>query len=423
MYQVENAGDLLRNRRAALGSRLWPSVGANVFLLGLTSLLTDISVEMVTTTLPVYLMFGLRLAPLHLGLIDGLYQGAGALVQVASGILADRWRRAKLLATTGYAFSAACKLALLLVGGNWIALSGIVVLDRIGKGIRTAPRDALIAASAPEGRLGTAFGVHRAMDTVGAMLGPLLATALLILTVNQYDTVFLVSLCIAGIGLGVIVFLVKTPASPAPDPSGAVSSIGALRRLLGQSDFRRLVLVSTALALVTMSDNLIYLAVRRMHSTRLSTFPLLYVGTACWFMLLAIPLGRLADRIGRKRVFVMGYGVLILVYCALLFPLPRLASIAVIAGLGFYYAATDGVLMAHASAILPESLRATGLAILTTGSSLARLFASIAYGTMWQWWGPARATRVFLWGLLCAVIIVLTMPHFGPRERRCDAAV
>ena len=159
MYPIENSGDLLKNKRRHLLSReMWVGVGRNVFFLGLTSLLTDISSEMVTATLPLYLLLTLRLAPLQFGLIDGLNQGASILVRIASGLVADRWRRTKEVAAAGYAFSAVCRIGLLLVGRSWLAISGVVLLDRIGKGIRTAPRDAMIADVTPSHMRGRALG-------------------------------------------------------------------------------------------------------------------------------------------------------------------------------------------------------------------------------------------------------------------------
>src|SRR5919108_126945 len=239
MYPIENSGDLLKNKRRRLLSRgMWVGMGANVFFLGLTSLLTDISSEMVTATLPVYLLVTLRLAPLQFGLIDGLNQGASVLVRIASGLIADRWRRAKEVATSGYAFSAICRIGLLLVGRSWLGISGVVLLDRIGKGIRTAPRDAMIAGSVSSEKLGTAFGVHRAMDTAGAMLGPLLAAGLLLLTPGAYDVVFIVSFCFAIVGVAVIALLVEKPdeAPPAADSPPVSSRI--VGQLLARPDFR-----------------------------------------------------------------------------------------------------------------------------------------------------------------------------------------
>src|SRR6266508_1685115 len=212
MYPIQSSSDLIKNKRNNLLSRaMWRSVGSTVIFLGLTSLLTDISSEMVTATLPLYLLLTLRLAPLQFGLIDGLNQGASVLVRIASGLIAYRWRRAKEVAASGHAFSAVCRIGLLLVGRRWLGLSGVVLLVRIGKGIRTAPRDAMIAASVPSDQLGMAFGVHRAMDTAGAMLGPLLAAGLLALTPGSYDTVFIVSFCFAIVGVAVIGLLVESP--------------------------------------------------------------------------------------------------------------------------------------------------------------------------------------------------------------------
>src|SRR5258705_10704958 len=155
MYPIENSGDLIKNKRRQLFSReIWRSVGSTVIFLGLTSLLTDISSEMVTATLPLYLLLTLRLAPLQFGLIDGLNQGASVLVRIASGLIADRWRRPKEVATAGYSFSALCRMGLLLVGRSWLGISGVVLLDRIGKGIRKSQLNAMKAASAPSQRLG-----------------------------------------------------------------------------------------------------------------------------------------------------------------------------------------------------------------------------------------------------------------------------
>jgi len=407
MYPIENSGDLIKNKRRQLFSReIWRSVGNTVIFLGLTSLLTDISSEMVTATLPLYLLLTLRLAPLQFGLIDGLNQGASVLVRIASGLIADRWRRGKDVATAGYGFSAVCRIGLLLVGRSWLGISGVVLLDRIGKGIRTAPRDAMIAASVPSEKLGTAFGVHRAMDTAGAMLGPLMAAGLLALTPGSYDTVFIVSFCFAIIGVAVISLLVEPPAPSAPAENTPPVSTQVVSQLLARPGFRALVLVSSALALTTLSDSFIFLTLQRGSSLSVSLFPLLYVGVALVFMVFAIPIGRLADRLGRRQIFVAGYALLALVYGLLLLPgLPQALSIGVLLLMGLYYAATDGVLAALASAILPEQWRTTGLAILTTGTGLARLLASLGYGALWTYLGPSQALSIFLIGLSITVSI------------------
>src|SRR3954447_25803597 len=170
MYSVQSSSTLARNLTAR---GIKGRVGGTVLLLGTCSLLTDISSEMVSAILPLYLVFTLGFTPLQYGVIDGLYQGAAALINLASGYVGDRLRRHKVVAATGYGLSALCKLGLALIGGAGGRLSALILLDRTGKGIRTAPRDAMISLTAPKRELGFAFGVHRAMDTAGAMIGPL----------------------------------------------------------------------------------------------------------------------------------------------------------------------------------------------------------------------------------------------------------
>ena len=422
MYPIENSSDLIKNKRNLLSPRMWVGMSRNVFFLGLTSLLTDISSEMVTAILPLYLLLTLRLAPLQFGFIDGLNQGASVLVRVASGLIADRWRRAKEVATVGYAFSAVCRIGLLLVGRNWLVLSGVILLDRIGKGIRTSPRDAMIAASVSSEKLGTAFGVHRAMDTAGAMLGPLLATGLLVLVPGGYDVVFIVSFCFAVIGVAVIGLLVESPAASVPTADTPPVSSQIVAQLLARPNFRALVLISSALALTTLSDSFIFLTLQRRFDFSLSLFPLLYVGTALVYMVLAIPMGRLADRLGRRYVFLGGYALLAAVYGLLLLPgLPQALSLGILLFQGLYYAATDGVLAALASAMLPEQWRTTGLAIMTTGTGLARLLASLGYGVLWTYLGPNQALTIFLIGL--AITVLLAWIFLRGVERNTDESI
>jgi hypothetical protein len=208
-----------------------PAVGRTVLLLGLTSFFTDISSEMVATVLPLYLVFGLGFSPLAFGVVDGLYQGAATLVRLAGGLGADRWRRHKEVAVAGYGLSAIAKLGLLLAGGVWGAIAAAILVDRTGKGIRTAPRDALISLSVSPAALGTAFGVHRALDTAGAMLGPLLAFVLLSLAPGAYDAVFVVSFCMALVGLGVVTLFVDghTGSSLPTGPAASTSRLASCR--------------------------------------------------------------------------------------------------------------------------------------------------------------------------------------------------
>ena len=407
MYQISNTGELLKARKRLASRRLGSPVSSTVVFLGLTSLFTDISSEMVAAILPLYLVYSVGLTPLQFGVVDGMYQGAAALVRLASGVVADRWRRHKEVAALGYGLSAVCKLGILAVGSAWTALLGIILVDRTGKGIRTAPRDALISLSSPRGELATAFGVHRALDTTGAMLGPLVAFSILTLAPRAFDAVFVVSFFLALIGLAILLLFVQNPPAP-PAQAAAVPAVSlrAATSLLGARGFRSLVLVGAALGLVTISDGFVYLRLQQQLDFNGSYLPLLFVGTALVYMLLAVPVGRLADRVGRGRVFVGGYGLLLLVYVSLLLPALGPIELALyLPLLGAYYAATDGVLMALASALLPAELRGSGLALLVTATSVARLLASILFGAIWTGVGVQVALAAFAAGLMAALSI------------------
>jgi MFS family permease len=405
VYQIDNRRPLLQSLHT-LPTQRWRHISRTVLLLGLTSFFTDISSEMVSTILPLYMLYTLQMAPLSFGILDGLYQGTASLVRIASGYLADRGQRYKEVAVAGYALSALCKPGILLAGSAFAPLAGLLVIDRIGKGIRTAPRDAMISFSSPPAELATAFGMHRALDTAGAMLGPLVAFGLLSLAPHAFDAIFVVSFCIALIGLGVLTLFVP-PQQPDVTPAMADRiSLRAACGLVQLPHFRLLLLLASGLSLATISDGFVYLSLQRRMHFSFSLFPLLYAITALIFMLLAIPVGRLADRVGRHRVFLGGYALLVLVYLALLLPSAGGLDIWLTLPLfGAYYAATDGVLVAQASALLPAALRGSGLALLSTITGLSRLLASLLFGLFWTWWGVQVAIIIFTIALALLVIL------------------
>ncbi|WP_433044231.1 MFS transporter [Dactylosporangium sp. CS-033363] len=721
---------------AAAGSRR-SRIAVTVLALGTVSLITDISSEMVTAILPLYLMLGLHLGPLGYGVVDGLYTGATALLRVAGGYLADRIRRRKVVALAGYGISAVAKLGLLAAGSSVPLLSGVIVADRAGKGLRTAPRDALITLSTPPDRLGRAFGVHRAMDSVGAFLGPLAAVAVLGASAQSFDAVFVTSFCVAALGVFVLATFVPDhrgpawlaptpsdgqsppreaqgdrggdehraagaaettasrtatvastthqhgattadrsaattaeqhaattasrtatvastthqhgattadrsaattaeqhaattasraatvatdqhgtvtahrpaattapgfsaaagrppvdgtppcaagphaaghaehagaclfaapPSPPSPPPTGAVVgprdgdpiprdahddrggngprndhataiidpgsvaargwtddhspsknhhlqdvdrtpggdgtrsaadrhagdraratsghddssgnadgnvggngkpakgvsvraadrslngdgtraadethtgdqaratsghddsgvngnervggngkpakgvSVRAAAALLQRRDFRLVVLAATVMGLATIGDGFVYLVLQRQHDVAAGWFPLLAVGTNLAYLLLAVPLGQLADRVGRAKVYLGGFGALILVYLLLGAGLSGTPALWVTVGLyGTFYAATDGVLMAVAGPLLPAALKTTGIALVQSGQSLAYLGSSVLFGLAWQLWGAGPALLAASVVALAALLLVATI--------------
>ncbi|MFJ4627495.1 MFS transporter [Streptomyces sp. NPDC088847] len=419
------------------------TIAPTVFALGAVSLITDVSSEMVTAVLPLYLVTGLGLSPLGFGLLDGIYNGFSALVRLAGGHLADRGGgRHKWIAGLGYGVSALCK-PLLLLAHTLTPIGLILAADRTGKGLRTAPRDALISlSSTPENR-GRAFGVHRAMDTAGALLGPLVAFLILRATVDGYDAVFAVSFCVAVVGVLVLVLFVPGSSSTAaPRTEKAVRekavedgravderavgekavgekavgekavrpTLRAAFALLGRRDLRRVTVCALLLGLATVSDSFVYLLLQRRLGVPDRWFALLPLGTAAAFLLLAVPLGRLADRVGRWRVFLGGHGALLTAYALLLTSWHGTAlPYAVLLLHGAFYAATDGVLMAVASDSVPEQLRSSGLALVQTGQAAARFVCSLGFGAAWTLWGDRTALTASAVALAVCAVFAFTL--------------
>lgn len=421
-----------------------PAVASTVLALGTVSMITDISSEMVTAVLPLYLIAGLGLSPLGFGALDGVYNGVSALVQLTGGHLADRVRNHKLIAGIGYGLSALCK-PLLLFAHSLGPISVILTLERTGKGLRTAPRDALISLSTPPELQGRAFGVHRAMDTTGALLGPLAAFLILSLTVDGYDAVFGVSACVAVLGVVVLMLFVPSggataaattagttagtttagtaaavPDADRPAPVRLRDALGLLRL----PRLRNLAICAVLLGLTTVSDAFVYLLLQRRTGIGDQWFPLMPLGTAAVFLLLAVPAGTLADRIGRRTVFLTGHALLLAGYGLLLWaPAWPALPYLVLALHGMFYAATDGVLPAAVAATVPGELRATGMALVGTGQALARFGCSLAFGGAWTLWGTGPALAAAAVGLLCcAAVAGFVLRPSAPQDTRPDPA-
>lgn len=406
MYQVEASKALLKPHTwATSAARL--SVPRNVVLLGVVSMLTDISAEMVATILPLYLVFSLGATPLALGAIDGLYRGASSLVQVAGGFVSDRWQRHKEVATVGYGLSAICKVGLVVAGSSIGAIGAIVATDRVGKGMRTAPRDALISLSSTKAALATSFGVHRALDSVGAMLGPLVAFGILLAAPARFDAVFVVSTLFAFLGLAVLVLAVQGRPERAPRSAGAQPSMRVALGVVRDPRFRLLLIAAGGLALASVSDALIYVGLQRQSGFNPTAFPLLYVVAAVVFMALAIPVGRLADRVGRVPVLIVGHALLLPVYALLLSSVGTVGVCFALLALGAYFAATEGVTAALAGAILPDRLQATGMGVLVTVISIGEFGSSLAFGALWFALGLKSAVLIF-GGTLIAILVIAT---------------
>jgi MFS family permease len=421
--------------RAKLRRKVPPAVLA----FGVVSMLTDISSESVAAVLPLYVTAVLGMGPLAYGFFDGIYQGVSAAVRILGGWWADSTRRPKWVAFVGYSASAVSRVAMLFATG-FGAITAVITTDRLGKGLRTGPRDALIATASDPADLGRNFGVHRALDTLGALIGPLIAFAVLAAVpfgLGGFHSVFVFSAAFAILGLVVLAVAVpdlrvKEPVSPVPGPSdtpdASPNASPARRRIalrladLSRPELRRVLVVAGLLGLVTVGDGFIYLALSDRGSVAATYFPLLFVGTNFAYLALAVPMGKLADRIGRGAVFLAGHAVLLGVYALTASKIGGIGSLVVVLLLlGTFYAATDGVLSALATQTVPEESRASGIAAAQTVVALSRFVSSIAFGLMWQLGGRTEALWVMGAALTVALVGATWLMRPMLQARRVDA--
>ncbi len=397
--EVRSAG---RNRRRV-------RVSSVVITLGIVSMLTDVSSESVAAILPLYITGAMGLSTIAYGFIDGLYQGVSAIVRVGGGWASDRADRPKWIAFFGYGFSAVAKLWLLFASG-FASIIAVVAIDRLGKGIRTAPRDALITASSDPSNLGRSFGVHRMLDTVGAAVGPLLAFFVLYFVPTGYTIVFVISIAFAALGVIILGLLVPNR-RPRQERATVAKPRATFRwRNVNEPRLRRLMLVAGILGLLTIGDGFVYLSLQARSEFAAQWFPLLYVGTNVAFFIFAIPLGRIADRIGRGRVFLSGYGALLAAYVCTVLPFGGAAvTIACLVLLGAFYAATDGVLAALASQLAPPDNTASGIAAAQTVVAVARLVASTGFGVLWYSLGRSNALLIVAAALAIAIPVAVIL--------------
>jgi MFS family permease len=356
---------------------------------------------MVNAVLPLYMTAEVGLGLFAYGIVDGVYQGVSAGLRVAGGYFGDRGNQPKWIATIGYGVSALSRIAMIPAHG-FASITAVITADRLGKGLRTAPRDALIADASDPAMLGRAFGVHRTLDTIGAAIGPVVAFALLVAVPNSYNSIWVVSFAVALVGFSVIVLFV--PNRRTPSGTGQRRTRQLLRSMVGPK-LRRPLIACALLGVLTVSDGFIYLSLQARDDFAAKWFPLLYVGTNISYLLLAVPLGRLADRIGRAKVLIGGHLALIAMYVTAALPLAGTAwTIVSLLLFGAFYAATDGVLPALVSRLVPEDARGTGIAAAQTVVVIARAISSVGFGSLWVLIGPAHALA------LVAVLLIAVVP-------------
>ncbi|MEO0025197.1 MAG: MFS transporter [candidate division WOR-3 bacterium] len=364
----------------------------NIIIAGIASMLTDISTEMVYPLLPLYLA-SLGTQPAILGLIEGIAESSASLIKLFSGRISDRFQRRKLLVLTGYSGSTLGKL-LLYLSGNWILVFFGRLIDRIGKGIRVAPRDAIIADASIEGTRGRAFGLHRAFDTIGATLG--IAIAIFLISrlhgnpaFHNYHQIFLLSVIPALLGVFVLFFLKE------PRTNKSVF-LPALRVKNLPLSLRRFLFIIGMFAIGNSSNQFLLLRMNRLGWSTLNIL-ILYFLYNLSYATFAFPAGKIADRIGKRKILSAGYVIYSAVYFGFAL-LDRGAGIALpyilFIAYGLFSALTEGLEKALVSDIAPENQRASMLGLHAAITGLGLLAASVLAGILWNLFGP-RAPFIF----------------------------
>lgn len=384
-------------------------VPRNVRAMGVVSLLTDASSEMVYPVLPLFLANVLGAPVAAIGLIESVAESTAGLTKVLSGWLSDRARRRKPFVVLGYSLSNAVK-PLLAFAGGWPAVLGLRFADRLGKGIRTAPRDALIADSSSAARRGRDFGVHRALDTLGAALGPLAAWAILTRVPSGYRVVFLVSAIPGALAVAFAVLAVRDVLPHADRPRGVQRGVRSSRRL-----GRPFALFAAASALFACGNSSDAMLVLRAQDAGMSPalIPLAYFLFNVVGALAAGPVGARSDRVGRRRVLVAGFAGYALVYAGFALLDRPTGAWLLFAAYGIPYAMTEGVSRAFVVDLVDPAVRATALGTYTFVLGLAALPASLIAGVLWDAIGPAAPFRLSA-VLMGAAALLLAIMRFGP---------
>lgn len=361
------------------------TIPAGIWALGFVSLLMDVSSEMIHALLPIYLVTIMGASMVTVGTIEGVAEATAAITKVFSGALSDWMGKRKLLAVIGYGLAAVTKPVFPLASSvGWVMAARFV--DRIGKGIRDAPRDALVADIAPPHLRGASFGLRQSLDTVGAFVGPLLAIGFMWLTSNQFRIVFWVAILPGVLAVALLLVVVQEPARPAGlRDVRAPLSLPELRSL--GSSFWLVVCVATVFTLARFSEAFLILRAQAM-GLPLVLIPLVLVVMNVIYSLAAYPAGALSDRVNRLTMIILGFLILIAADLVLARP-GNLAGVAVgVALWGLHLGFTQGLLATLVADVAPPELRGTAFGMFNLSGGLSLLAASLLAGMLWDNFGP-----------------------------------
>jgi len=357
-----------------------------VWALGFVSLFMDISSEMIHALLPLYLVTGLGASMVAVGFIEGIAESTAMIVRIFSGAISDWLGKRKLLAAIGYGLAAFTKpIFPLATGLGWIVTARFI--DRIGKGIRGAPRDALIADLTPPTIRGAAFGLRQSLDTAGAFIGPTLAIGLMVLTLNNFVAVFWIAVIPAFVAFALILFMVKEPTRHQNGKNERVKlKLADITRF--SAPFWIVVGIGGILTLARFSEA--FLVLRAQHAGMpIALVPAILVVMNVVYALSAYPAGVMSDRFGRRSMLVLGVAVLIVADVILALADGITLVMAGTALWGLHMGLTQGLLAALIADVTPADLRGTAFGIFSFISGLMLLAASVIAGMLWDAIGPA----------------------------------
>jgi MFS family permease len=386
----------------------WREIPGSVWTLGFVSLFMDISSEMIHALLPLYLVTVLGTSLLTVGVIEGIAEAATSIMKIFSGALSDRLGQRKLLAVFGYGLAAFTKPVFAVATSiSWIVVARFV--DRVGKGIRGAPRDALIADLTSDEIRGAAFGLRQSLDTVGAAIGPLLAIAFMALTASNFTVVFWIAVIPAFISFALILFRVREPDRSAAKPVRSPLSPAELQKL--SLAYWLVVALGTVFTLARFSEAFLLLRAQSV-GLALMFVPSIMLIMNVIYALTAWPAGALSDKLGRYGILISGFLVLVLADLTLAFG-PSIFVIAVGAALwGLHMGMTQGLLASLVVDTAPAELRGTAFGMFNLVTGVATLLASIIAGALWDVVGPAAT---FIAGAGFATIALLCLPVIRQR--------
>ena len=374
------------SKKAASGWR--KGLTRNVVILGFVSLLNDGASEMIYPLLPAFLTAVLGAGPAALGIIEGVAEATASLLKLYSGYLSDRFKRRKGWIVTGYSLSNIIR-PLIAFSTSWLHVLVLRFSDRVGKGLRTSPRDAIIADSTPDEFRGKAYGFHRAMDHSGAIVGPLAATALLLVYHDNIKTIFLLSIIPGALAVLMLLFGLKEKEAEGPRQNPASFNFRAAWAEMPPG-FRKYLGIILIFTLGNSTDAFLLLRAQQLGAP-VALLPMIWVVLHIVKMGFSIPAGILSDRIGRKKVIVAGWVVYALVYAGFGAASQYWHAWALFAIYGIYFGLTEGVEKALVADFAPLHLRGSSFGLYHLMLGLGAFPASLLFGLVWQKVGSAAA--------------------------------